>query len=64
MGGYNVVTGTFVGEAVTYTRHLSDRWSASVGEQVQFLKQLYSFDVMGTSNRTGALPGHPSIWTM
>lgn len=48
MGGYNVVTGTFVGEAVTYTRHLSDRWSASVGEQVQFLKQLYSFDVMGT----------------
>ena len=29
MGGYNVVTGTFVGEAVTYTRHLSDRWSVT-----------------------------------
>lgn len=47
-GGYNVVTDWFIGEAATYTRHLSDRWSVSGGEQAQFFKQLYSADVMGT----------------
>ena len=47
-GGYNVVTDWFIGEAATYTRHLSDRWSISGGEQAQFFKQLYSADVMGT----------------
>ena len=48
MGGSNVVTGGFAGEAVTYTRHLTERWSVSAGEQAQFFKQLYSVDVMGT----------------
>ena len=48
LGGHNVVTDTFVGEAVTYTRHLTDRWSVSAGQQIQFFKQLYSLDVMGT----------------
>lgn len=48
LGGFNVVTGWFIGEAGTYTRHLTDRWSVSAGEQVQFFKQLYSVDVMGT----------------
>jgi len=48
MGGYNVVTDAFFGEAGTYTRHLTERWSLSGGEQVQFLKQLYSADVCGT----------------
>ena len=47
-GGFNVVTDWFFGEAATYTRHLSDRWSISGGEQAQLLKQLYSLDVMGT----------------
>ena len=41
MGGSNVVTGGFAGEAVTYTRHLTERWSVSAGEQAQFFKQLY-----------------------
>jgi len=48
MGGSNVVTGLFAGEAFTYTRHLTDRWSISAGEQVQLFKRLYSMDVMGT----------------
>lgn len=48
LGGFNVVTGWFIGEAGTYTRHLTDRWSVSAGEQVQLFKQLYSVDVMGT----------------
>jgi hypothetical protein len=47
-GGFNVVTGWFIGEAGTYTRHFTDRWSLSAGQQVQFLKWLYSADVMGT----------------
>ena len=47
-GGYNVVTGTFVGEAGTYTHHFTPRWSISGGQQIQFLKQVYSIDVMGT----------------
>ena len=47
-GGYNTVTGYFAGEAFTYTRHLTDRWSVSAGEQAQFLKKVYSLDVMGT----------------
>ena len=46
--GYNVVTGTFVGEAGTYTHHFTPRWSISAGQQIQFLKQVYSVDVMGT----------------
>ncbi|MBR3386818.1 MAG: hypothetical protein IKG84_01115 [Bacteroidales bacterium] len=48
LAGFNVVTGWFVGESAAYTRHLTDRWSVSAGEQVQFFKQLYSVDVMGT----------------
>ena len=48
LGGQNVVTGWFVGEAATWTRHLTPRWSVSAGEQAQFFKQLYSLDVMGT----------------
>ena len=48
LGGQNVVTGWFVGEVAAWTRHLTPRWSVSAGEQVQFFKQLYSFDVMGT----------------
>ena len=47
-GGSNVVTGGFISEAVTYTHHLTDRWSLSAGEQLQFFKQVYSVDVMGT----------------
>lgn len=46
--GYNVVSGWFVGQAGTYTRHFTDRWSLSAGEQVQILKWLFSADVMGT----------------
>ena len=48
MGGYNVVTGTFVGESGTYTRHLTPRWSVSAGQQAQFFKRLYSLDLTGT----------------
>ena len=48
LGGQNVVTGWFVGESAVYTRHLTDRWSVSAGEQVQLFKQHYSVDVMGT----------------
>ena len=48
LGGQNVVTGWFVGEVATWTRHLTPRWSVSAGEQVQLFKQLYSLDVMGT----------------
>ena len=47
-GGSNGVTGGFISEAGTYTRHLTDRWSISAGEQIQFFKQVYSVDVMGT----------------
>ena len=47
-GGSNVVTGWFISEAGTYTRHLTDRWSVSAGEQIQLFKQVYSVDVMGT----------------
>ena len=43
-----MVTGTFISEAATYTYHFSPRWSISAGEQVQFLKWVYSADVMGT----------------
>ena len=48
LGGFNVVTGWFIGESGTYVRHLTDRWSVSAGEQVQFFKQLYSVDVAGS----------------
>lgn len=48
VGGYNVVTGVIVGETGLYTRHFTDRWSLTAGQQVQFIKWLYSFDVMGT----------------
>ncbi|MBR0223775.1 MAG: hypothetical protein IJL93_05815 [Bacteroidales bacterium] len=46
--GYNVVSGWFIGQAGTYTRHFTDRWSLRAGEQVQVLKWLFSADVMGT----------------
>lgn len=45
LGGQNVVTGWFVGESAVYTRHLTDRWSVSAGEQMQLFKQHYSVDV-------------------
>ena len=48
MGGYNVVTDGFGGEAFSYTRHLDERWSITASEQVQLFKRLYSLDVMGT----------------
>lgn len=48
LGGHNVVSGAFAGESFTYTRHLTDRWSVSGGEQIQFFKQLYCLDAMGT----------------
>ena len=48
MGGSNVVTGPFFGQAATYTRHLTERWSISGAEQTQFYKQLYSIDATGT----------------
>ncbi len=48
LGGYNTVTGAFVGESATYVRHLTDRWSIGCGEQVQCMKWLYSAEVMGT----------------
>lgn len=48
MGGHNVVTGWFFGEAATYTRHLTDRWSVSAGEQIQLFKQHFAIDVKGT----------------
>ena len=47
-GGKNVVTGAFFGENAIYTRHLSPRWSVSAGQQIQFLKNVYSIDVTGT----------------
>lgn len=46
--GYNVIIGPFFGEAGSYTYHFTDRWSVSAGQQVQFLKKLYSVDVTGT----------------
>ena len=46
--GFNVVTGTFIGENAIYTRHFSPRWSISAGQQVQILKQVYSIDITGT----------------
>lgn len=46
--GDNVVSGLFFGEAASYTRHFTDRWSITGGEQVQLFKQLYSIDVTGT----------------
>jgi hypothetical protein len=46
--GGNTVTGRFFGEAASYTRHFTERWSITAGEQAQFLKNVYSFDVMGT----------------
>ncbi|MBQ9195285.1 MAG: hypothetical protein IJ152_06530 [Bacteroidales bacterium] len=47
-GGQNVVTGAFFGENAIYTRHLSPRWSISAGQQIQFLKNVFSIDIMGT----------------
>ena len=47
-GGSNVVTGFFLGQAGTYTYHFNPRWSISGGQQIQFFKQVYSLDVMGT----------------
>jgi len=46
--GGNVVTGRFFGEAASYTRHFTERWSITGGEQAQLLKQLYSLDLTGT----------------
>ena len=48
IGGSNVITGSFFGEAATYTHHFTDRWSITAGQQVQFLKWQISTDVMGT----------------
>lgn len=46
--GNNVVSGRFFTESARYTRHLTDRWSISGSQQIQFFKQQYSVDVMGT----------------
>ena len=48
MGGDNVVTDPFFGESFTWTHHFTDRWSIRTGERIQFLKWVYSLDVMGT----------------
>ena len=47
-GGYNTVSGVFIGEAGFFTHHFTDRWSITGGEQVQFIKWLFSIDAMGT----------------
>jgi hypothetical protein len=47
IGGYNVVTDGFGGLAVSYKRHLTDRWNVGADGQAQFGKQLYSIDVHG-----------------
>ena len=47
-GGYNVISNAFVGEAVTYTRHFTERWSIRAGQQLQLVKWLVSADVTGT----------------
>ena len=47
MGGTNVVSDGFGGLEASYTRHLTPRWHVGADAQVQFGKQLYSFDVQG-----------------
>ena len=47
MGGYNVVCETFGGTAVSYKRHLTDRWHVGGDAQAQFGKGLYSVDAKG-----------------
>ena len=47
MGGYNVVCETFGGVAVSYKRHLTDRWHVGGDVQSQFGKELYSVDAKG-----------------
>jgi len=42
-GGYNSVTHFYMGPALFYKRHLTDRWSVEGAAQAQFGKQLYSF---------------------
>ena len=47
MGGYNIISGTFIGLEASYLRHLTDRWHVGGDAQIQFGKQLYSMDVQG-----------------
>ena len=47
MGGNNVVTNGFGGLAVSYKRHLTDRWHVGGDAQAQSGKQLYSVDLQG-----------------
>ncbi|MBP5498592.1 MAG: hypothetical protein J6X81_04415 [Muribaculaceae bacterium] len=47
VAGDNVVSGAFGGFAGSYTRHLTPRWHVGGDMQMQFWKQLYSFDVTG-----------------
>ena len=46
-GGDNVVSGKFFGFEASYRRHLADRWYVGGDTQMQFWKQLYSFDATG-----------------
>ena len=47
MAGHNIVSGGFGGLEVSYQRHFTDRWHASVDVQAQFGKQLYSNALRG-----------------
>lgn len=47
MAGSNVVTDAFAGFAGSYLRHFTPRWHAGGDLQMQFGKQLFSFDVTG-----------------
>ena len=48
LGGANVVSRGFGGEAASYTYHFTDRWSIGAGEQAQFGKSLYCVGLTGT----------------
>jgi len=47
-GGKNVVTGVFVGPAVSYKHHFNTHWSLSGATQMQFHKQQFSIYGKGT----------------
>jgi hypothetical protein len=47
VGGDNVVADWFGGAAVSYKRHLTDRWHVGADAQAQLGKQLYSVDIQG-----------------
>lgn len=47
VGGNNVVVDWFGGAAVSYKRHITDRWHVGADAQAQLGKQLYSVDIQG-----------------